>query len=102
MVRAAPLAQEWGSREVYPGDDVRTEDEEIAYVNSSVVTYHHQVGTCRMGEGDDAVVDPATLRVKGIENLRVVDASIVPSVPTGNTNAPTAMIAERGAAMILA
>lgn len=101
MVASAPLAEEWGAREVYPGADVQGEQAESDYIDRAVVTYHHQVGTCRMGQGPDAVVDPATLKVIGIEGVRVMDASIMPTVPSGNTNAPAALIGEKGAEMVL-
>ncbi|MDO4919015.1 GMC family oxidoreductase [Kocuria sp.] len=101
MARTAPLAEEWGAREVYPGPEVTGQASEDAYIDRSVTTYHHQVGTCRMGADEMAVVDPTTLKVRGIEGVRVVDASIMPFVTTGNTNAPSAMIGEKGARMLL-
>lgn len=66
----------------------------------TAITYHHQVGTCRMGSDELAVVNDR-LRVRGIAGLRVVDASIMPDITTGNTNAPAAMIGEQGARFIL-
>lgn len=96
--RSAAL-EPWGPREVYPGPDIDDGDLET-YIRESVVTYHHQVGTCAMGVDEMAVVDPATLKVHGLEGVRIADASIMPLVPTGNTNAPTVMIAERAAAML--
>ncbi|MDR2996657.1 MAG: GMC family oxidoreductase N-terminal domain-containing protein [Microbacterium sp.] len=97
--RQPALAEEWGATEVYPGPDV-DDDELEDYVRQHVVTYHHQVGTCRMGVDDEAVVDPR-LRVHGIGGLRVVDASIMPRITTGNTNAPSVLIGEKGARMLL-
>ena len=91
---------EWTARELYPGSDVRTDGELRDYVRRVTASYHHQVGTCRMGSDEDAVVDPE-LRVHGVEGLRVADASIMPSVTTGNTNAPSMMIGARAAAMML-
>lgn len=93
------LAGEWGAVEVYPGPEVADGDVED-WVRRTAITYHHQVGTCRMGSDADAVVDPE-LRVRGIDGLRVIDASVMPTVPSGNTNAPAAMIAERGAKFLL-
>ena len=80
---------------------MRTDAELRDYVRRVVASYHHQVGTCRMGRDEDAVVDPE-LRVYGVEGLRVADASIMPAVTTGNTNAPSMMIGARAAAMMLA
>lgn len=97
--RSAAL-KPWGVTEVYPGPAI-TDEELETYVRESVVTYHHQVGTCKMGSDDMAVVDPGTLKVHGLEGVRVADASIMPLVPTGNTNAPTIMIAERAAALLV-
>ncbi|MGC4963998.1 GMC family oxidoreductase [Gordonia sp. DT101] len=100
--RQGPLADEWGASEALPGPDVDDSDEALAaWVRRAVNTYHHQAGTCRMGTDADAVVSPA-LRAVGVENLMIADASVMPSVTTGNTNAPTAMIAERAAELITA
>lgn len=97
--RRPALADEWGSQEVYPGPSM-SDDEVEDYVRSHIITYHHQVGTCRMGVDDEAVVDPR-LRVNGIANLRVIDASIMPTITTGNTNAPAILIGEMGARFLL-
>jgi choline dehydrogenase len=93
--------REWGAKERYPGAAVETSDAVRAYVRETAITYHHQVGTCKMGIDAAAVVDPR-LRVHGIEGLRVADASIMPMVTTGNTNAPSIMIGERAAEFVLA
>jgi choline dehydrogenase len=100
-VGAAAALREWGAFERYPGPAVSTTDDVRQYVRETAITYHHQVGTCRMGNDAAAVVDPR-LRVLGIEGLRVADASIMPSVTTGNTNAPSIMIGERAAEFVLA
>lgn len=99
ILRRPALADEWGATEVYPGPDVSDADLED-YVRNTVVTYHHQVGTCRMGVDEQSVVDPR-LRVHGIEGLRVVDASIMPRITTGNTNAPSVLIGEMGSRFAL-
>jgi choline dehydrogenase-like flavoprotein len=93
-----PLAEATG-REIYPGAGVVDDGDIEAYVRRSVQLLYHPVGTCKMGTGDDAVVDPH-LRVRGVDGLRVIDASIMPQIPGGNTNAPTIMIAERAADLI--
>ena len=94
---AEPLAAGWGARELHPGPsrDLRE------FVRASVLSYAHPVGTCRMGTGDDAVVDPE-LRVRGVERLRVADASIMPVIPSGNTAAPTVMIGEKASDLVAA
>lgn len=93
------LAGEWGAKEVYPGPEV-TGDDLVQYVRQRVITHHHQVGTCRMGVDERAVVDP-TLRVRGLEHLMVADASVMPTVTTGNTNGPAAVIGEKAAEFLL-
>jgi choline dehydrogenase len=86
--------------EVLPGDEYRTDMELRTYLRENGQSMYHPVGTCRMGRGSDAVVDQR-LRVHGIEGLRVVDASVMPKIVSGNTNAPTIMIADKAADMIL-
>ena len=76
-------------------------DEEILFhIKRTLETVYHPVGTCKMGNDDMAVVD-AELRVRGIDRLRVIDASVMPNIIMGNTNAPVMMIAEKGADLIL-
>ena len=93
---AGALAQEWS-----PGGTVRTRGELAAKARQTLESLYHPVSSCRMGTDDEAVVDPQ-LRVRGIDGLRVVDASVMPTLVRGNTNAPTIMIAERAADLIRA
>ena len=98
---AQPALAKFEPEEMAPGERVQTDDEILAYARQTVITVFHQSGTCKMGTATDrnAVVDER-LRVYGMEGLRVIDASIMPNVISGNTNAPTMMIGEKGAAMI--
>jgi choline dehydrogenase len=93
-----PALADWKPTELYPGESVRA-DELRDYIRRTAITYHHQVGTCKMGIDDLAVVDPE-LRVYGVEALRVADASVMPMVTSGNTHAPTIMIGERAADLV--
>ena len=87
--------------EMNPGDQVQTDDEWLDFARRNGQTTYHVIGTCKMGQDPAAVVDDR-LRVHGIEGLRVIDASIMPTVPSGNTNAAVIMIAEKGADIIKA
>ena len=95
-----PALAAYVAEELIPGAQVSSDAEFEASIRKNGVSNLHPVGTCRMGADAEAVCDPR-LRVNGIAGLRVVDASVMPSVPAGNTNAPTIMIAEKAADMIL-
>ena len=94
-----PKIAQYIAYENNPGDKVQSYDEWLDFARRTGQTTYHVIGTCKMGSDPMAVVDDR-LRVHGIAGLRVIDASIMPTVPSGNTNAPTIMIAEKGADMI--
>ena len=96
---AAPALARHSVQEITPGPGVSTQEALTDYIRQQGTTIYHIVGTCKMGEDPMAVVD-SRLKVRGLTGLRVIDASIMPAVTTANTNAPTIMIAEKGAAMI--
>ena len=97
---AAPAFDEYRGEELLPGKDAQTDEEIIERIREGVGHVYHPVGTCKMGNDEMAVVDER-LCVHGIENLRVADASIMPTIISGNTNAPSIMIGEKVADMIL-
>jgi choline dehydrogenase len=94
-----PLARH-SAAETMPGRGIDSENDIVDFIRRLGGNLHHPVGTCRMGEGPNTVLDPR-LRVRGLAGLRVADASVMPAVTTGNTNAPSIMIGEKAAAMIL-
>ena len=99
IINTPPLAN-LIEAEYLPGPDVASDADMLEFLRNAGATSFHPVSTCRMGSAEEAVVDPR-LRVRGIEGLRVVDASIMPAIVSGNTNAPAIMIAEKATDMIL-
>jgi choline dehydrogenase len=95
-----PAFNTYRGKPVDPDSTLRTDAEYSDFIRRKAETIYHPVGTCRMGKDDRAVVD-SELCVRGVKALRIVDASVMPSLPTGNTNAPTIMVAERASALIL-
>ena len=109
MVEAARLSRDllrqpafdrWRRAPIFPGREDLDDAGMEAFVRAKAETIYHPAGTCRMGSDDAAVLDPQ-LRLRGVEGLRVIDASAMPTLVSGNTNAPTIMLAERAAALIL-
>src|SRR6201991_342306 len=99
-ILAKPALKAYVTEEVYPGAKVVSEDDILAFCRQTGSTVYHPTSTCRVGNDPLAVVDQR-LKVRGIEGLRVVDASVMPDLMSGNTNAPTIMIAEKASDMIL-
>jgi len=99
-ILAAPALKPYSTDEVYPGSNVASDEDVLDFCRKTGSTVYHPTSTCRMGNDSLAVVDQR-LTVRGIEGLRVVDASIMPDLMSGNTNAPTIMIAEKASDMIL-
>lgn len=98
-ILGSPHFERYRAIEVAPGAAMQSDEQIADFIRATSYTVHHQVGTCRMGTGPDAVVD-LELRLRGLEALRVVDASVIPSIVGGNTNAVVVMIAEKAADLI--
>ena len=92
--------KQYEPEEFRPGIDIQDDEELVKAASNYAQTIFHPVGTCKMGSDENSVVSDE-LKVHGVENLRVIDASVMPNITSGNTNAPTIMIAEKGADMIL-
>jgi choline dehydrogenase-like flavoprotein len=98
-ILAAPAFDKYRKEEIHPGADMQSDAELAGKIKDKLGLVYHPVGTCKMGSDDMAVVD-RTLRVHGMEGLRIIDASIMPTLNGSNTTAPTVMIAEKAAEMI--
>ena len=98
-ILSQPALQPFLSREALPGPQVRTREQLYEYACGMAKTQHHPVGTCKMGHGEMAVVDPE-LKVHGLKGLRVCDSAVMPTINSSNTNAPTIMIGEKASDMI--
>jgi choline dehydrogenase len=85
-------------KETLPGENIKTDSEILNFIKNNGATVYHAIGSCRMGIDKDAV--DTNLKLNGFENLRVADASIMPTMPSGNTNAATLMIAEKASDLI--
>jgi len=97
----APAFKQVVEDEVYPGRDCQSDEDMMTFLRDNAWTVFHQCGTCRMGDNASESVIDSRLRVHGVSGLRIADASVFPSIPTGNTNAPSIMVGERAADFIL-
>jgi len=100
IVDAAPM-DAYRGEEFSPGPSVQSDEQILTWIRNNSQTAYHPIGTCRMGAGPNAVVDDK-LRVHGLDGLRVADASIFPTMPSGNTNAPSIMVGEKAADILKA
>ena len=100
-IMTAPAMAGIATDEIAPGVNISADDELLDWITNNAETTYHPVGTCKMGADSMAVVDDQ-LRVRGLAGLRVADASIMPTLTSGNTNAPSIMIGEKAARMMLA
>lgn len=101
IVEAAPMDQLRGD-EFSPGKGVSSDDEILSWIRSNAQTAYHPIGTCRMGPAGQRTVVDDRLRVHGLSGLRIADASIFPTMPSGNTNAPAIMVGEKAADILRA
>jgi choline dehydrogenase len=100
-IMQSPPLRDFVAEEMHPGPAVQSDDQILEFLRTQGLVTHHMVGTCRMGQDAMAVVDER-LRVHGIEGLRIADASVMPTIPSGNTAVPTMMIGEKCSDMVLA